>query len=60
MKLINELLDSLQWDDNAQSPFPNIAKILCDQTLQVYSFQHRQFFKSNSFRDLVAVFREAQ
>lgn len=57
MKLINEFLDSLQWDDNAQAPFPNISKILCDQTFQVGSFQHRQFFKSNSFRDLVAVFR---
>ena len=57
MKLINVLLDSLQWDDKAQAPFPNICKILCDQTFQVYSFQHRQFFTSNSFRDLVAVCR---
>lgn len=57
MKLINEFLDSWQWDDNTQAPFPNISKILCDQTFQVYSFQHRQFFNSNSFRDLAAVFR---
>ena len=57
MKLINEFLDSLQWDDKAQAPFPNISKILCDQTFQAYSFQHRQFFKSNSFRDLVALCR---
>lgn len=57
MKLINEFLDSLQWDDKAQTPLPNISKILCDQTFQVYSLQHRQFFKSNSSRDLVAVCR---
>jgi hypothetical protein len=57
MKLINEFLDSLQWDDKAQTPLPNISKTLCDQTFQVYSLQHRQFFKSNSFRDLVAVCR---
>jgi len=57
MKLINEFLDSLQWNDNAQTPFPNISKILCDQTFHVYSIQHRQFFKYYSFRDLVAVCR---
>jgi len=54
---MNVFLDSLQWDDKTQAPLPNISKILCDQTFQIYSFQHRQFFKSNSSRDLVAVCR---
>jgi hypothetical protein len=57
MKLINEFIYTLQWDDNAQASFPNISKTLFDQTFQVYSFQRCQFFKSNSFRDLVAICR---